>query len=400
MLPVSQKSGLRQWHSLAFFAVLPFFFLHACGSATPSLDGSAATDTGAGDSSRACSAKTTRCSGVCVDLKTDYFNCGGCDQMCKSGEFCSSGKCLLPCQQGLSNCKGTCVDLKTDDTHCGECGNTCKAGEACYSGKCKKACPKGQESCGGTCVSVQTDVSHCGACNNACQTGHTCLIGKCFPKKGLRIWLKADIGVKTGPQNEVTSWADQSGNGFDLVAPASSSITAPTYVAKSTTNRPSVRFVAAQKNLLQTKKAINLLQGTKQITAFMVIKPGATQFAYATIFDYSHANCQNHEIQQEYDSTNKYGGTAPQTLNSHTFQVLTNGYTSGSFFSALDGLNRQDVTACSKIFKEPAFLSMGGNLTLGRYLKADISEMLIYNRALSIPDQVRVEAYLLTKYGL
>ena len=46
--------------------------------------------------------------------------------MCSSsGQVCSAGACTTVCGTGLTNCSGACVDLTSDPFDCGKCGNTC-----------------------------------------------------------------------------------------------------------------------------------------------------------------------------------------------------------------------------------------------------------------------------------
>ena len=71
---------------------------------------------------------------------------------------------MLSCQSGLTDCSGLCVNLKTDWSNCGACGTACKLGTYC---------------CAGGCVDPITNASHCGGCNKACATGYLCIAAKC-----------------------------------------------------------------------------------------------------------------------------------------------------------------------------------------------------------------------------
>ena len=101
------------------------------------------------------------CGGVCRDLATDRFNCGGCGTTCANGEVCSGVACTVTCGGSLQNCAGICRDLSTDRFNCGGCGTTCANGEICAAGTCQTSCPNGQIVCGGTCVNATTLI--CGA---------------------------------------------------------------------------------------------------------------------------------------------------------------------------------------------------------------------------------------------
>jgi len=78
-----------------------------------------------------CQSGLVNCSGSCVNLSTNIYNCGKCGAACPAGQICSSGKCQLSCQAGLTNCSGSCVNLQTNNSHCGKCSNACPGGQVC-----------------------------------------------------------------------------------------------------------------------------------------------------------------------------------------------------------------------------------------------------------------------------
>ena len=126
-----------------------------------------------------CGEGTTTCGNLCVDIKIDRYNCGGCNNACKAGEVCSSGKCALSCQTGLTNCDGTCVNTDANRKHCGGCATKCKDGEVCSSGKCALSCQSNLTECKGSCVNAQKDAENCGKCGTKCKVGEVCTAGAC-----------------------------------------------------------------------------------------------------------------------------------------------------------------------------------------------------------------------------
>ncbi|CAL9205632.1 unnamed protein product [Musa hybrid cultivar] len=64
------------------------------------------------------------CGRLCVNLRTDFFNCGRCWRRCRFGEMC---------------CGGGCVNVFYDPNNCGFCGNRCKPGGFCRYGMCDYA---------------------------------------------------------------------------------------------------------------------------------------------------------------------------------------------------------------------------------------------------------------------
>ncbi len=96
-----------------------------------------------------CPAGFTLCGGECVDLSNDPRNCGDCGNVCAGGHVCSFAVCCdpltqacgSPCAPGLTLCGDTCVNLFTDFFNCGACGHSCVgSGEYCANGSCENYC--------------------------------------------------------------------------------------------------------------------------------------------------------------------------------------------------------------------------------------------------------------------
>jgi hypothetical protein len=158
------------------------------------------------------------CGNTCVDLRSDFRNCGECDNSC--GRFvCEKGSCsaeqirdggtdsgptdagagkdagrdantdddagafnpdtgLPGCSVGYQDCDGVCANPSTDPRHCGSCGNACPDGMFCTSGTCSPECETALTQCGTLCVDEQRDPDHCGACTKRCTSG-ICELGSC-----------------------------------------------------------------------------------------------------------------------------------------------------------------------------------------------------------------------------
>ncbi len=129
-----------------------------------------------------CGGGSVRCGNNCVDLGADPQNCGGCNKPCATGQVCNKATCALTCQQDLTNCNGGCVDLTSDDFNCNTCGNACPSGSQCVSSQCQATCQSGWSSCGDgeggtTCIDTTDDPNNCGGCGAKCPNGYFCSPG-------------------------------------------------------------------------------------------------------------------------------------------------------------------------------------------------------------------------------
>ena len=149
----------------ALNACSPTMLARPDSSVTP--DATVPMDTGVNVT---CATGQTRCSGVCVDTRSDRENCGGCDVRCAAGQACAWGSCQLSCPSGQNLCGTECATLTSNPSHCGACGRACAAGEVCSVGRCTNTCDTGLTLCSGgdagvrLCVDTQSDARHCGAC--------------------------------------------------------------------------------------------------------------------------------------------------------------------------------------------------------------------------------------------
>lgn len=138
----------------------------------------------------------TDCGGVCVDVSSSAANCGACGAACAAGESCVAGVCqgtaapaaqAVVCPAGETDCSGVCVDLTSDFGNCGACGTLCVAPRGCSGGQCvDQTVPPPLDcatigptiiNCGGACTDPQSDPLNCGACGVVCQ--NQCVAGVC-----------------------------------------------------------------------------------------------------------------------------------------------------------------------------------------------------------------------------
>jgi len=132
-----------------------------------------------------CPTGTTKCGDTCVDLGTDFDNCGSCSKSCfgtLSGSQCIDSTCS--CDASETECPTrdgmACTDVNFDESNCGACGKLCAIGQICEAGACKQLdCTAGLTLCGTACVDTTDNGRNCGDCDVACAMGETCNGGKC-----------------------------------------------------------------------------------------------------------------------------------------------------------------------------------------------------------------------------
>ena len=145
-------------------------------------------DAGPDAGASACAPDQTFCSGRCVDLGSDPFNCGGCGRSCRSDMVCLRAGCTAPCLVGETYCNGQCVDLTSNMEHCGACDAACldrpNAFSTCVVGLCGYSCASGFGDCdrasaNGCEQDLNSDAANCGLCGHACSPGISCRRGTC-----------------------------------------------------------------------------------------------------------------------------------------------------------------------------------------------------------------------------
>lgn len=146
-----------------------------------------------------CGGGLSACATGCADVTADEANCGACGTACHVGQLCEAGQC--ECQSGLTACSGACVDVMSDGANCGSCGNACTGTQVCSLGQCAAGCAAGLEKCGNSCVDLSTSAQHCGACDAACSAGQSCTEGSCGCPSGQTACSGVCATLATDPQN-------------------------------------------------------------------------------------------------------------------------------------------------------------------------------------------------------
>jgi len=227
---------------------------------------------------------------------------------------------------------------------------------------------------------------------------------------GLKMWLDSGSGVTVDGSNKVSSWADRSGNGNNLAQATSTK--QPVLAANATGNRPALQFDGVDDFLSIPDNAS--LRTSTQLSLFVVTKNYTTQpntSAYLSAvsktdsYSISVANpgpSGNFRLATKQGATVKEFTTSTNTLN-NSFSLLSTTYNQPTSTVQM-GYNGVLQTVTSSGFNSS--LDAGTDFTVGAYsstvgfLKADISEVLVYNTALPSDSRKQIECYLSAKYGV
>ncbi|NJD92160.1 MAG: hypothetical protein FIA91_11725, partial [Geobacter sp.] len=247
-----------------------------------------------------------------------------------------------------------------------------------------------------------TDLYDFGALNSwslnfSCAGGSTLT----YPTYTPRIWLKADAGITMDGDGKISGWADQTANKFDVANPDTGK--QPLFVANAFNGQPAIRFDGSD-DYLQTKAAVNFLNGATSTSVFVVMKPDATQKQQATIFDYNSSTGSNLAMQQDAANTNLYSVYgAKQQLTDSGFQIFSNVFADGTGETAyVNGQNQITATPGTPTISDPNPFTVGNKTlaALPREFKGDIAEIIVYNKALPQAERQAEETRLSARYAM
>lgn len=222
----------------------------------------------------------------------------------------------------------------------------------------------------------------------------------------LALWLDASKGVykdtgTTVAANEETvqQWNDQSGNAVN--ASQSTEGTRPQFIASGLVgSKPTIRWT---NHRLNTASFLGAGYNTA-FTAFVVASNSNTSANYVSLSNGDGTNFQFYLRRSRSLNTNDFVTgllsdttvLAPLAAGANT-GVDVIGYNGSLKTLAYNGVEVTEAATGN--------LGLSGALTIGRYTTdvqpfvGDISEILVYNRALTLEERRQVSNYLSTKYG-
>jgi hypothetical protein len=224
---------------------------------------------------------------------------------------------------------------------------------------------------------------------------------------GLHLWYRAELGVTKDASNNVSQWADLSGNGAHVMQPTGSS--QPTWTASAFNGKPALQFSGTSN--LMTSAPTDIHAGSGDQTVVAVILPSATQTNWSTIMDLSSGPSQGFAWQQDGAQTNRFrmwwtgnpasgwqpsfGATVPSGSAAQIVSVVKTGASAADY---LGGVAQGSTTVPTNI-QMPATTFEIGNAVGGGYpYSGQIAELLVYNRALSTTERQSIEAALNARY--
>jgi hypothetical protein len=231
------------------------------------------------------------------------------------------------------------------------------------------------------------------------------------PTTGLRQWLRADKGVTSDyiHGNTVVTWADQSPASRGS-ASQSGSTNAPYYLPQSGSNcHPTISFTGSSALAAQVPVA-----GSSGMTVFLVARADndASDGSYHSLHP-AISWPENGPWGQSYVSPFQTHlafrfGTG-QANNAP--EIIRTGTTGADFTvtTAIHNNSTDSVYANGKLLgsvsgRQTTLSNMTGEELLGQgsqnsFFTGEISELLVYDRALTDAERQTVERYLLAKYG-
>lgn len=213
---------------------------------------------------------------------------------------------------------------------------------------------------------------------------------------GLALWLRADAGVTYDGSNNVSAWADQSGNGKNATATGTQR---PLYVSSDINGMPVISFDGVDDRLIGP----NVISSTP-CTIIIVAKFSSSEEigvifeqydTYDNIALYRGFNGGTSRNFRLYNGADLTSSATTNDNQAYIFEAIVNGSNS---YLYLNGSQTAFGNAGNLIPEGNYYLGYwrGGNAA--RTMK--IAEVIVYNRAITTQERQQVESYLNAKYNI
>lgn len=230
-----------------------------------------------------------------------------------------------------------------------------------------------------------------------------------LPTDSLKLHLKADAGVTTDGNGNVSSWANQSGNTLSATSQATESLR-PELTSSGINGRPAIRFSEGAHLNLPAASEIDI--SGKDYEIFVVYRSNSVKSDLNNIEFLLSGDIEQFELHTNgggglryipnnigaSDNTGKYidvGSTGDYTdTNPQIIRLQATGTYGKITVNGTDETNRVKNSLSSYTGNIIMGMRAGG----GYSLDGEISEFIIYNKILSSAESDSVSQYLRTKY--
>jgi len=273
-------------------------------------------------------------------------------------------------------------------------------------------------------------------CNNSIDDNGDGRIDEVFPggvQQDMQLWLKAETGTNTTVDgNDVTSWGDQSVNGYSADADVNSTDD-PTFTENAINFNPGVDFDGVFTDGYSDGLHLgsDYIYGEKEgIHIFVVCDPDVVASTDKYVFDFGlQSNGGYGMIYSDNDygmyTNSNDGGTNTELFHSEgedpaLVEMKVDFGDAQEFYRNGDLLSSIPVTITdldeTKVLEAPAYGALGADtgpvsigrksassfldLNGGRMFNGRISEVIVFTDTLSSIDKQKINSYLASKYGL
>ena len=219
------------------------------------------------------------------------------------------------------------------------------------------------------------------------------------PVNGLKLWLKADAGVTKDANNQISAWADQSGNGNNALQ--STLGNQPLWVGSAVNGKPVVRFdgandVITAAGVTGTMNAFTVIWITNpaQLSSYnqtLVASGGSSQFQSQNL---GQGSAQVGIGSTAMTQGNGAGQIPLDTIVPNTWQRFAFTMNGGPAAFYKNGA----LVASKNMTLPSAWTGFQLGVNSGDTINGDLPEVLVYNRALSDAELQAVDTYLKNKY--
>ena len=224
--------------------------------------------------------------------------------------------------------------------------------------------------------------------------------------RNIKLWLKADAGVTgTAP---ITTWEDQSGNGYTATVPTNG----PDLVDNQINFNKVLNFNQSNSEYLQITGGVLDVSAHDDMWVYYVANFDAN---YSTVFFENMANGERIGGINAWGGSVQYhfGGTNINTANGVPFgttNIWTTGTSTGTGTPSgtLKAIYRDGATLVANNNNDLSLTGNGSDFYIGGrwaatnnyYMGGQLAELIVYEGVPSVIEQEKIQTYLAIKYGL